>query len=198
MDGHSQFDSLMQRLQRGDERAARDVFQQFAHRLVGLARSRIDDRYRRKVEPEDVVQSAFNSFFQRHADQQYQLADWDSLWSLLALITIRKCGHHVEHFRAACRDVVRESPLAAMDDQARQTWEVVAADPTPSQAAMLTETVETLMAGLAERERQIAMLALQGCTTAEISEQVARSERTVRRVLERIKHDLERMQDAGD
>jgi RNA polymerase sigma-70 factor (ECF subfamily) len=196
MTDETNFDSLMDRLRGGDQRAAQDVFQQFAQRLVGLARSRIDERYRRKVEPEDVVQSAFNSFFQRHAKDQYELTNWDGLWGLLALITIRKCGHHIEHFQAARRDASRELSAIGMSDEARRSWAVVASDPTPSQAAILTETVERLMRDLGDRERQIVLLGLEGYATSEISQQVGRSQRTVRRILERVKADLERLQAA--
>ena len=58
----------MERLRAGDDEAAREVFDRFARRLVGLARRRFDRRLAHRVDPEDVVQSAFKSFFVRHRE----------------------------------------------------------------------------------------------------------------------------------
>ena len=44
---------------------------------------------RQKVDPEDVVQSAFRSFFTRQAAGQFDVASWDDLWGLLVVITVR-------------------------------------------------------------------------------------------------------------
>jgi RNA polymerase sigma-70 factor (ECF subfamily) len=186
------FPDLIARLRGGDEEAARLIFRRFAARLVGLARARLDARVRQKVGPEDVVQSVFRSFFVRHAAGQFDLGSWDGLWSLLTVITLRKCGHQAEHFRAACRDVAREqSPPEPGDSTAG--WEAIAREPTAEEALQLTDVVEQLLAGLDEDDRRIVELALQGHTAAEISDQTGASERTVYRRLERIKARLERL-----
>jgi RNA polymerase sigma-70 factor (ECF subfamily) len=188
------FDDLMARLRTGDERAAAEVFQRFAQRLLGLARSRLDRLIQVKVDPEDVLQSVYRSFFRRHAQGQYELQSWDSLWGMLTVITLRKCGHRVRYFRSACRDVQREVALPPRDEL-RVEWQAVGRDPTPSEAARLAETLEQVMRDLTERERAILALSLQGCTPTEISEQVGRTERTVQRVLQRVRARLEQMND---
>jgi len=68
--------------------------------------------------------------------------------------------------------------------------DLFADDPSPEEAALLSELVEHLLRDLGEREGAILSLALQGHSAAEISEQLARPERTVYRVLERIKRRL--------
>lgn len=192
------FAELMERLRTGDSSAASVIFCRFAHRLIGLARQRLEGRMQRKVDPEDIMQSALKSFFWRHADGQFDLATWDSLWSMLVVITLRKCGHRAEHFRAGCRDVRREQSPVLTDDSS-DSWAAVAKDPTASQAALLTEAIEQLMSSLGdERERHMLELALQGYSTAEISTMVDRTERTVQRVLSRVRKRLERMRDESD
>ena len=117
MEDHDSFDNLMSRLKTGDQGAATEIFDRFARRLVGLARSRLDERMRQKVDPEDVMQSVFKSFFRVHNDGKVDLASWDSMWALLTVITLRKCGHRVEYFRAGRRDVAREvQPRAGSDE----------------------------------------------------------------------------------
>jgi RNA polymerase sigma-70 factor (ECF subfamily) len=174
----------MARLRASDEEAAKRVFQQFAQRLIALARSRLDDRLLRKVDPEDILQSVFKSFFCRQAQGEFDLDSWDSLWSLLSVITVRKCGRWRRYFRAERRNLQAEV----------SSWELFADEPTPEEAAILTETLEQVMRGLEDGEREMVMLSLQGYTVAEISDQVDRTRRTVQRVLQRVRQRLERLQ----
>jgi RNA polymerase sigma-70 factor (ECF subfamily) len=191
----SSFDDLMTRLRAGDEEAARQIYNRFLYRLLARVRSRLNARLRQKLDPEEVVQSALNSFFRRYAEGQFELTNWDSLLSLLGQITLRKCGHQIEYFRAARRDVQREQALAA-DEGSACDWEVMGREPTPHHEAVLQETIEHLANSLDDdRERMILSLSLEGCDKAEISERVGRSERTVDRVLTRIRKRLERLRD---
>ena len=191
------FNELRAGLLDGNQDAARELFTRFATRLIGLARSRMDARLKQKVDPEDVVQSVYKSFLFRAADGRFEFENWDNLWTILAVIALRKCGHRVEHFRAACRDVRREQVKAASNsDDTASSFEAVAREPSPSEAALLTETLERIMEQLDEREQHILSLRLQGYSTAEIAPQVQRTDRTVRLVLERIRKLLESQRDA--
>ena len=187
------FEELLRRLRAGDDTAAALVFERFARRLLGLARTRLGKAIRQKVDAEDVLQSVFKSFFHRHADGQYVVANWDSLWGILAVITLRKCGRQVRHFRAARRDIRREEspPAAARKEQITQ-WQALTREPTPEEVAQFLELVEGLMRGLDNRERQMLVLHLQGYTAPEISAQVGRTERTVHRLLAMVRQRLER------
>jgi len=189
------FDEAMERLKAGDQQVARQVFVRFVGRLVALAGSRLEGKVRRKVDPEDVVQSVFNSFFARHKADQYQLADWDGLWGLLAAITIRKCGHKIEHFRAACRDLADEESTSFLTDASRADWVAAASDPTPAQIAMFDETILGILQEMEERERHIFLLALQGWSSEEIAAEVGCSIRTARRVLHHARMQLEQVRD---
>jgi RNA polymerase sigma-70 factor (ECF subfamily) len=182
----------MARLRAGDDAAARRVFEQFAGRLVGLARSRLSNRLRQKVDAEDVAQSVFKSFFAGHAEGQYQLVSWDSLWGLLADITMRKCARKAEFYQAGRRDVAREVPGAEFSGG---SWQGLARDPTPSEAAMLTETLEQLLTGLEPHERDMVVFDLQGYTIQEISERTGRAERSVYRILARVRKRLQRLRE---
>jgi RNA polymerase sigma-70 factor (ECF subfamily) len=148
---------------------------------------------RHKVDTVDVVQSAYKSFFFRYGDGKMNVVNWNSLWGLLSLITVRKCAERAAYHRAERRDVAREVSQARDGDVA--TWlEPVGREPTPLEAAVLSETVEQLLADLDVDERPILEMSLQGYTTREISEQLGRAERTVRLLREGIRHRLERMQ----
>jgi RNA polymerase sigma-70 factor (ECF subfamily) len=188
------FEELMVRLRQGDEAAARHIFEEYAERLIALARSRLGQRLQQKVDPEDVLQSVYRSFFTRHARGQLQLEGWDGLWGMLTVITLRKCGRWVERFTSQKRNIAAEVSPAGDGDSA-SGWEAVARDPTPVEAAILAETVEHLIAGLEGRERDIVALCLQGWTVPEISARVGRTRRTVQRVLKRAQEHLQRLRD---
>jgi RNA polymerase sigma-70 factor (ECF subfamily) len=182
----------MTQLKAGDQDAAAEVFTRFVRRLVGLASNQFDSWLQRKVDVEGVVQSAFKSFFAGHDGGRFEgLADWDSLWGLLTVITLRKCYRRHEYLSAECRDPGREVERPPSPD-GESWWEAIGREPTPVEAAMLNETVQRLLDGLSPPERAIVELSLQGFTTGEIADRLRRSQRTVRRVRERVRNRLER------
>jgi RNA polymerase sigma-70 factor (ECF subfamily) len=187
------FAEFLVRLRSRDDTAAQELFGRFAHQLIALALRHIDAALRQKVDPEDVVQSVYKSFFVRYGDGNLNIVNWNSLWGLLTLITVRKCAERAAYHRAECRDAAREVSPPREDEPA--PWlEPLGREPTPHEAAMLSETVEQLFAALDEDERPVLELSLQGYTTREISEQLGRAERTVRLLREGVRHRLERMQ----
>jgi RNA polymerase sigma-70 factor, ECF subfamily len=190
------FAEFLDRLHSGDDAAAQELFGRFTHQLIALAHRHIDAGLRHKVDTEDVVQSAYKSFFYRYGEGKLDVVNWNSLWGLLTLITVRKCAERAAYHRAERRDAAREVSPPRGDEEA--PWlEPLGREPTPHEAAVLSETVERLLAGLDEEERPILELSLQGYTTREISEMLGRAERTVRLLRENVRHRLERMQRAS-
>lgn len=187
------FAEFLVRLQKKEDTAAQELFGRFTHQLIALALRHLDAGLRHKVDPEDVVQSAYKSFFFRYGAGNLNVVNWNSLWGLLTLITVRKCAERAAYHRAECRDASREVS-APPGDEAAPWLEPFGREPTPLEAAELSETVDQLLAGLDEEERPILELSLQGYTTREISERLGRAERTVRLLREGIRHRLERMQ----
>ena len=169
------FSRLAERLLTGDADAETLVVRRFAVQLVGLARRRLAQRVQQKSGPEDAVQSAFRSFFRRLRRGQFDLASWDSLWSLLVVITVRKCSARREHFFAARRDVRRETSLSLDSSSDYAASIPTSRGPTPEEAAVLTELVEQLLSGLSEGEQQVVQLRLQGYSIDEISTIAGRS-----------------------
>jgi RNA polymerase sigma-70 factor (ECF subfamily) len=194
MSENDSFALLMIRLRSGEDGAAREVFVRFASRLAGLARRHLDARLAVKVDPEDVVQSAYKSFFIRQREGELEIGTWDGLWGLLTMITLRKCADRAAYYRADKRDVTRET--AGSDDSSPAMVNLAFdREPQPDEAAALAETVESLFRSIDDAdERAILELSLQGYTATEISEKLGRAERSVRRLREHIRKRLERMQ----
>jgi RNA polymerase sigma-70 factor (ECF subfamily) len=173
-----------------------EVFERFSRRLIGLARAHLNARLQYKVEPEDVVQSAYKSFFLRYGDGALATEGWNGLWGLLTTITLRKCADRARFHRAQSRDLAREATTGDEGDSPTLR-EAAGREPTPDQAAVLAETVEGLLQRLDADERTIVEMSLQGCTTQEISEHTGRAERSVRRIRESVRKQLERQQLEG-
>src|SRR4051794_40108174 len=183
-------------LRSGEDAAAREVFERFAARLVAMARGRFNRLLTRKVDPEDVVQSAFKSFFARHRAGKLDVSGWDGLWNLLTLITLRKCADRAEYFRAERRDAAREVTGSAGGDSPDAWLVALDREPRPEEAVILAETVERLFREVSAHERPVLELSLQGYTASEIGARLNRAERSVRRLREHIRERLERLQEA--
>lgn len=184
---------VLERLRAGDPYAAELLVSRFSGQLCRLARQRLGLRYRRKLDYEDIVQSVFKSFIRLQAADALTFENWDALWGFLSLVAIRKCGHRIAYFEAARRSIRRERPAEAVQaatEMADADLRVFSRDPSPSHVAMLQETVARLLEPLSELERRIVTLALEGTGTAEISDNVGRSERTVQRVLKGVRDTL--------
>jgi RNA polymerase sigma-70 factor (ECF subfamily) len=165
-------------------------FERFSRRLIGLARKQLGGQLQYKVDPEDVVQSAYKSLLLRYGDGALAAEGWNGLWGLLTTITVRKCADRARFFQAERRDTRRE---AAVDAQDIAAWGgAIDREPTPDEAVALAEVIEGLFAKLEPDERTMFEMSLQGFTTQEISEKTGRAERSVRRLRERIRKYLER------
>lgn len=186
----SSFDEIMKRLRDGDPEASRTVFNRYAHRLVAMARRRLEPRIQQKEDPEDVVQSVFRSFFARYGAGTLSVEDWESLWSMLALLTARKCGGRARHYHTSRRDVDREAQ-AATESQAGAPYSEPGDDPTPEEEAVLHDTIEQLLADFPQpKHQQIIRHTLEGLTAEQVSAAVPCTERMVHRVLVRVREWL--------
>jgi RNA polymerase sigma-70 factor (ECF subfamily) len=170
----------------------RVAFDRFTRRLIGLARAHLDVRLQHKIEPEDVVQSVYRSFFVRYGQGLPADQEIEGLWPLLTLITVRKCADRVRYFQAERRNMARETATGGNDDRPAPWQEAVGREPTPEHVAVLAETLENLLGGLDADDRPIIEMSLQGYSTQEVSEKLGRAERSVRRLRERVRKQLER------
>jgi len=198
MSSNNSFAALMVRLRSGEDEAAREVFLKFAGRLAALARMNLDARLAVKVDPEDVVQSTYKSFFLRQRAGGLDVGTWDGLWGVLTLIALRKCADRAEYYATEKRDVSREAPGGGNDSAPAHIDLALDREPLPEEGAVLAETVEELFRLIDDPdERAILEMSLQGHTATEISERLGRAERSVRRLRERIRKRLERMQQSA-
>ena len=183
------------RLGHGDQRAAQAVWRRYFSRLVALARRRLKGVPDRSADEEDVALSAMHSFCRGMAEHRFdELNDRDDLWKLLVTITARKaCAQRRRYFaekRGGGR-VRGESVFVRVDageDREAGIAGVLGEEPTPELACMVAEDCRVLLERLGdERLRQVAVLTLEGHSTAEIAQRLDLSQRSVQRKLDAIR-----------
>ena len=77
----------LDQLKAGDRFAAQQLWEVYYHRLVGLARAKLQGARRLGADEEDVALSAFDSFCRRAERGQFpRLDDRDDLWQVLFVL----------------------------------------------------------------------------------------------------------------
>lgn len=160
--------------------AAAKLFHRYLRRLCRLAQTRIGAQLARRIDAEDVVMSAYRSFFINAKAGRFWIHESGDLWALLAKITLRKLYRSAAYHSADKRSLHRES----QDRHSGNLHEwVISEQPAIEDAVALADEVEAVLRALPILDRRVVELRLQGELMADIAENVALSERTVRRIL---------------
>lgn len=181
---------LLNRLKQGDESAAGELLDRYASRLIALAMSRIHGRLQRRIDPEDVVQSALGSFFRRVSEGAYEVDDKHGLWPLLATITINKLRKRIEFHGADKRALATEESIFIGESAVAFVPTALAEEPRHEDEIALMEELDVVFNRLTPLHREIVMRTLAGDAPFAVAEGIDRTERTVRRVLERFRKML--------
>ena len=172
-------------LRAGDHAAAQQLWERYFRRLVGLARKKLEHAPRRAADEEDVALSAFDSFCRNAERGRFpRLADRDSLWRLLVVLTARKAAHLV-------RDqdrLKRRGAAAAADSEDEWLDEVLSREPDPAFAAQVAEEYQRLLALLGDAGlREVAVGLMEGYKAEEIGARLGYARRSITRKLKIIR-----------
>ncbi len=167
----------------GDQAAAREIYERFIDQLIHLASQRLNRNLGAMADPESVAHSAFESFFERQHAGQFALYNWGMVLGLLSHITFRKCLNRNRSNQRVKRG--GDANVVSLAD-----WQVAASAPGPDEVAMLSETLESVLAQFDPDARAVLDLYLAGNTAEAVATQVKLSTRTVQRILERFRKQL--------
>jgi RNA polymerase sigma-70 factor (ECF subfamily) len=186
------FQRLIDGLRAGDEATLREVYAQYGPLLRGIADSRLAPGLKRRVDADDIVQSTFRTFFRRAQGGQFQFADNQRLWNLLLAIGLTKLREKVRYHGRQTRAVERERATASTKpgDSTPPEDSFIAPAPSPDAAVELADAYESFLGGLDEQERKLVDLKLQDRTNDEAAEALGISERSVRRILQRLEEKM--------
>jgi DNA-directed RNA polymerase specialized sigma24 family protein len=179
---------LVDRCRRGDATAAEALFARYADRLTRLAEEHLSRRVAAREDGEDVVLSAFRTFFRRCSAGEFRIDGAGQLWRLLARITLLKARARGRFHGADRRDAAAEAPGEA------GLWlaEEAARGPGPLEAVVLADLIETLLHDLPPFYGEVLELRLQGHSRSDIALNLGLARQTIHRALDLLKQRLTR------
>jgi RNA polymerase sigma-70 factor (ECF subfamily) len=175
---------LVTDFQAGSESAAKDLFDKYCERLLRLAKRRIGQRMSSRFDPEDVVQSAFRTFFTRVKNDEFAFEHEDDLFKLLVRLTVRKTLRRIQYHRADKRNP--EAETGRQSDGSEIFAQVASQEPTAEVEVCLLDEFERFVTQLPPLDRQVLELKVQGFSTLEIADRLGTYDRKVRRIIERL------------
>jgi DNA-directed RNA polymerase specialized sigma24 family protein len=194
MNSQGSVTNWINRLKSGDQAAAQELWQRYFSRLMELCRKKLGPFPRRAADEEDVVVSAFMSFFEGVRKGKFPLLkDRDTLWPLLVVISARKAATYIhnESRQKRGRGLVRgESALEGDSgtEGTRGLEQIIGDEPTPEFAALVAEEYEELLVSLQDDSlRTIARFKMEGYENKELAGLLNCSLRTVERKLKVIR-----------
>lgn len=168
----------------GKADAVGEFWERYGESLQRVAERQIASWLRRRVDPEDVVQSACRTFFRRASEGSFSLESKDDLWKLLLTITLNKVRMQARFHTRNRRSVAKERAMPEEASLQPAEWDEAI------EKIELQDMLDTAFADYDDEKRELLDMWLDGRTQKEIAEKVGCSERTVRRMQDRIREDL--------
>jgi len=185
----SGFQNLMEQIADGSESAVESLLGLYGDHLCRAVRRRLNRALRPKFDTSDFVQAVWASFF----CDRGQLARFEHSGDFVAFLTkmannkvVDECRRRLQTQKA---NVNRERSLS--EDASGETV-LPGREPTPSQVAIGHEQWERMMGGVPSHHRPILKLRAAGSTHEEIASLLGVNEKTVRRVLNKLRGRMER------
>jgi RNA polymerase sigma-70 factor, ECF subfamily len=175
--------TLIDLVQSGREEAAAVLYARYAARLRALASSQLSRNLASKLEPDDIVQSVFKSFFRRAAHGLYDVPRHEELWGLLLVSALNKIRAKGNFHGAAKRDVRKTVSVDLVGEDVER-------DDDPIALADLRMAIDDVLGRLPSGYRDVIERRIAGAEVAEIAETVGRSKRTVERILQEFRQML--------
>jgi RNA polymerase sigma-70 factor (ECF subfamily) len=179
---HSSDASLLSGVRAGEDDAASELYRRYAPRLIALARKRWPALLAGRVDPDDIIQSVFRTFFNHTREGLYHVAEGSDLWCLLAVIAVNKIRVQQTRQFAAKRDVRRTQSGDAAE------WNDVLGSSDDTQMNLV---VDELLESLPTEHRRVVEMRLEGYEVATVAKRIGRSKRTVERLLHECRERLQ-------
>jgi len=190
-EGNQSVSEWLGRLKAGESEAAQLLWNRYSKSLIAMASRRMADMPKLAVDEEDIAQNVFSSVCRAAKNGHFSgVMSRDDLWWILLDFTKKKVVDHVRHESAR----KREFGHAKLNGDLGKTqhWvdfdELVGREPTPEFAVMLDDQYRYLL-GILRNDtlRNVAVLRIEGHSTAEIASRLAIGVRAIERKLQLIR-----------
>jgi RNA polymerase sigma factor (sigma-70 family) len=179
---------FLQRIQAGDEGAARELLQRFEAEVRLVVRRQLPRLLRSRFDSLDFLQSVWGSFFRRMRTAPTEFEDSRHLVAFLARAAKNKVIDEYRRSASRKHDMHREEPLWIDGRRAKDVPDPI---DSPSEIAQAHEAFGRLRDLVPEEKRSILEMKAQGLSSKDIGERLGISERTVQRVLEDLRKRVE-------
>jgi len=177
------FRRLLAEVVAGSREGSARFLERFGPDLLHAVRRRLPRRLRTQFDSLDFVQDVWASFFV--ADKKHDFAEPEDVVALLTRIAQHKVVDVIRERMAQKRNINREQPLPEGSTAAAAIPQLIDRH-TPSMAAMDQETWQTLLRSQPPVYRRVLLLLREGNSITEVGEQMDISEKTVRRIVDRV------------
>ncbi|WP_419193326.1 RNA polymerase sigma factor [Kolteria novifilia] len=184
---------ILERARQGDEHAAYELVRRYEPLIRRAIRVRLVDRHLlRLVDPSDIVQSVFQSFFQRLVAGEKEFDDSEKLVRYLIGMTRNRVASEVRSHRRDRRDYRR---TISLHDENNVASERIITHRSPSEEVVTTELMGRVKRTLSPREHELITMRTEGHSWSEIADRLGGSHEALRkqftRVLKRVRGDLQ-------
>lgn len=166
---------LVNQWRAGDQDAATELYNRYQNRLMMLVSGHLNDKMRRRVDPDELVQSIMKSAFRVTSEKDIGCLDESGFWKWLVTVALNKTFKRIDRETAGKRDPKREAGGDTV------LGERILREPTPDDVAQVSELLQKLLANLTDVQGKILLGKLDGQSQSEIAEQLGVSTKTVQR-----------------
>jgi RNA polymerase sigma factor (sigma-70 family) len=174
---------LFTRARTGDQDAWKELFETCYPKVLRVIRRKLNSPSIRSLyDSTDFAGDVWKSLAANA--ERFDFANIDSLIGFLVKAVDRKLADEYRRQLSQKRDIGRNRPI----DGDRGDRELPSSDPTPSQVAVVNESWERILAGLAdEQEREVIRLKREGYSNEEITNKTGWHIRKVQRFLSELR-----------
>jgi DNA-directed RNA polymerase specialized sigma24 family protein len=182
----------LQLLRAGNVAAARQIWERYWTRLIGLARKKLHSAGRLMADHEDVVLSVFDTVFRGIEQGRFpKMRGRQDLWRVLVTVTARKSLRAIQQenrLKNGGGRVIAETDLPRSDDGKGSALDrLMGREPSPEFAEQVADECRRLLALLDDTLRPIAIWKMESYTNAEIAAKLSCIESTVERKVRMIR-----------
>ena len=179
---------LVDRWRAGDEVAAGILHKRYMAKLLNLVGRHLASRFSPRLDADDVVQSVFGSFFNGAREGRYAFDDENDFWKLLLTIALNKVRNTVRHHQTQMRDLMKESFSTNSDGAESLLADLKNPRRIAAEYAGFLESLDELLDRLEPAEQELLRYQIEGYTQKEIADKMDLNDRTIRRMLSRIRN----------
>jgi len=168
-------DALLDKLEHGDDEAARQAFLLYEPYLRLVVRRHLSGRYRAKFDSMDIVQSVWADLLEGFRRGNWHFRDVHHLRAFLIKVTRNRFLNRVRRHRRALE---HEQPLEETDPQQLPSGRQL----QPSEVAEANDLWDRLLTLCPPAHRELLRLKRQGLSLAELSARTGLHESSIRRI----------------